>query len=832
MPEFTLESMVKFICDPKSIQQVNNTVSGLKSMIGKALGAIGIGFSLKAMNAAVEQVRSVNMALESAVGQFGDIDEIQKKILETSKDVVGNYEDVAKNVADLVKNNKTLFDVDKATRFTDIMTKLTKLSGGSNTDATGLVSSMANAMKNGKFDSGSLEALFAKAPQAIKILTDYYGVSERKLRMMAQAGILKAKDIQNAFMNAGEAVDKSFGEMAPKITDVLTSARSQLKYFIEETDEMFGLTQAIAKFLRSGFQTLMGWLQKVRSGILFLTQKLGGMENTLKLIAVIASSIFIAMNFGKIVSGIKSVIGILKTLNVKALLIVAVITAIILAIDDFVAFVQGRNSLIGVILKKNGVDVEKAREKTISALRKVAEFFRHVGKGFKDGFAEIKKLLSDLWRVIGPAVTKALNFIGALFADAFQGIKKLFGMVDLDDAEALGKILSYIAAGLLAIGAAMAVIAVVTNPIALVIAAIVALVAAIGLLVNHWDEVVAFFKGIGKAIADFCVNAWNAMINWFVMVGQKIADFFKGIWDAIKNWFSSAVSATAKFFADLWNGIVQFFVGIGTAIADFFKGIWEKIKSIGQSIADFFSGLWSSIKETVGGIKDTIVEKFQEAVDWIVALPGKALEWGSNIINKIIEGILGVGSSLKETVEGIFEDPIGFIKGIPDKAVEWGKDIAGGLKSGIEKGAGAVKNAASWVAGKVSGVLHFSEPDEGPLSNFHTYMPDMIKMMVKGIRDGVPAVQKVMNVLTEAMSADFASGFDKLAALADSRFVFQKTAGAVTNSNNISRNVVQNVEISNTFNGDRAGQQKASAAMRSAAQDSTAQMGRALQYAR
>jgi len=824
VPEFTLESMIQFICDPKSIQQVNNTVSGLKSMIGKALGTIGIGFSLKAMNDAVEQVRSVNRALESAVGQFGNIDDIQEKILKTSKDLVGNYEDVSKNVSDLVKNNKTLFDVDKAIRFTDIMTKLTKLSGGSNSDASGLVSSMASAMKNGRFDSGSLDALFAKAPQAIKILTDYYGVSERKLRTMAQAGIIKAKDIQKAFMDAGEAVDKSFSEMGPRISDVLSSARSQLKYFIEETDEMFGITKSIAKFLQSGFQTVMGWLQKARSSVMFLSEKLGGMENTLKLLAVVAASFAVAMNFGKIVSGVKGLVGIFGKLGIKGTLIVAAIAMIILAIEDFIHFMKGNNSLLGVMFEKAGIDADEAREKIISAWNTVKKFLLAAWGAIKQAGTAVWGQLTAFWQRNGERIvqvtTKIFTAVGTI-------VKAVAGQIAGSWDNMGGSLMSIISKAWDYIKSTFQF----------------ALDFILDLLAVVCDIINGDWSALWEDVKTLFVNIWNNMINSLKEWAKLFASFIELIGQAILYSFTWTRDQIKK----IWDSIGPYITGA-------LKAVWDKIKSIGQAIADFFVGLWGSITETVGGIKDTIVEKFQEAVDWIVALPGQALAWGSDIINKIIEGILGVGTSLKETVEGIFDDPIGFIKGLPEKAVEWGKDIAGGLKSGIESGAGAVKKAASWVAGKVSGVLHFSEPDEGPLSDFHTYMPDMIKMMVQGIEAGIPAIRQVVGTLTGAMSSDFASGLgslssvveaikesmvsdfasgiDKLSALADSRFVFQKTAGAVTNSNNISRNVVQNVEISNTFNGDRAGQQKASAAMKSAAQDSTAQMGRALLFAR
>ena len=47
-----------------------------------------------------------------------------------------------------------------------------------------------------------------------------------------------------------------------------------------------------------------------------------------------------------------------------------------------------------------------------------------------------------------------------------------------------------------------------------------------------------------------------------------------------------------------------------------------------------------------------------------------------------------------------------------------------------------------------------------------------------------------------------------------------------------SRSVVQNVNIQNTFNGDKAVQQKAATAMDKSARDVTAELARGLAYAR
>lgn len=74
----------------------------------------------------------------------------------------------------------------------------------------------------------------------------------------------------------------------------------------------------------------------------------------------------------------------------------------------------------------------------------------------------------------------------------------------------------------------------------------------------------------------------------------------------------------------------------------------------------------------------------------------------------------------------------------------------------VRSAAGAVISAAQSVASRVRSLLHFSVPDEGPLADADTYMPDFMKLLATGIRknsggllDQVRAVaQKVREGMT------------------------------------------------------------------------------------
>ena len=52
-----------------------------------------------------------------------------------------------------------------------------------------------------------------------------------------------------------------------------------------------------------------------------------------------------------------------------------------------------------------------------------------------------------------------------------------------------------------------------------------------------------------------------------------------------------------------------------------------------------------------------------------------------------------------------------------------------------------LKNMISNVAGLIGDFLGFSEPEKGPLSNFHTYAPDMMRLFAKGITDNEKMLQ-------------------------------------------------------------------------------------------
>lgn len=132
---------------------------------------------------------------------------------------------------------------------------------------------------------------------------------------------------------------------------------------------------------------------------------------------------------------------------------------------------------------------------------------------------------------------------------------------------------------------------------------------------------------------------------------------------------------------------------------------------------------WDTIKEKASQLWETIKTAFDNMLEAVTTTMG-------NIKDAIVEG---------------WEAAIQYIKDLPGKAVDWGRDIINGMVDGIKKGMDAVGGAISGVAGTIKNFIGFSEPEMGPLSNFHTYMPDMMEQMAAGIADNTWRVENAIS---------------------------------------------------------------------------------------
>lgn len=761
------------------VKKVNDSIKSIKSTATKLLGAIGIGFSLTKINALVEEFGAANKQIKSSVGEMENMDAVQGQVLQKANAARLAYTDMAGYVSNLAKAGSDIFPVDDAIQFTSTVAKLMKTNGRNDSAISSMMEGFNKSFQKGIVDTETLNKMLEQAPETANVLAQSLGVAKSQLLDMASNGKMTVQQLKDAFMDASGEIDAAFQNSNMSISDGLKNIRNNWGLWLTQMNSTLGVTNAIARAMVKFSDTAMRVMNRVRNAVVWLGDKLGGTDKVLKLIAISAGALFIAFNFDKIVKGVQAVFTGLRNVNKQALLMAAAFIIVALLVEDFINFMQGNNSLLGSLLEKAGVDVDKFRANIIKIWGNIKTILTAVWQGIKNVAIPIFQTIWGVIKTVFEAIGKIIDRIAPQFANLADQLAN--GNIDTDKwvkvGEAIAKIIAVIVGVVAAVKTVIAVVRTVTSvvkgvsavisfvssPVGLVILAIMALIAVGILLYKNWDKIKAFAIRIWTAIKDFFVNIFTSIGNFFTSIWEGISTFFSSVWNGIKETVSGAVSAVWETISTVFSTIWEFISGVAT-------NIWT-------SITTAFTNILSGITGTIGNIKDSIVTGFTAAIDWIKALPAQAVQWGKDIIDSIVNGI----------------------------------------KSAVSK----VGEAVSGVASKIKGFLGFSEPDEGPLSDFHTYMPDMIDLMTKGISAGKAKVRDALGALTGDMSI-----------MAQANVASPTTARTAMGSNSVSKSVVQNVNINNKFEGDRAGQQKSAAAMNKAAGDSTGEMARALSYAR
>lgn len=537
----------------------------------------------------------------------------------------------------------------------------------------------------------------------------------------------------------------------------------------------------------------MGVLRKLQTRIEWLAEKLGGTEKLFKLIGLIAGAAFGVMALPRLLAfldGLRKMDRAMAGMKLKILAIVAVIVVLALLVEDFFAFMRGDSSLIGSLFDKAGIGADNARQAILNAWGAIKDFLLKAWELIRNAAMTIFGALSEWWAKNGEAVKES-------FLKIWEAIKAL--------------------------------------------------------CVALWNALSTAAKSIFKALKAFWDTWGTTIISVFSTIWNTLIALIQPFLDAVAGIINFLASVFTGDWEGAWNAIKDIAAAIWQMITTIVSGAWDVICAIWSKLAEIFGGIfqaaWDIITEKVSGIKDAIVNGFTAAIDWIKGLPGEALQWGADIIDAIVSGITGAVGKVGEAVNG--------------------------------------------VADKIKSFLGFSEPEDGPLSNFHTYMPDMIDLMTQGIRAGEEKVKGAVGKLAQGMSVTvqtktepdlddsdvpepddnnrkpkppsppppkgsgairvsdvldvavkgLASGIGKAKVFLDSamgdmntiakaKVVSPSTAASVGGGDRISKSVVQNVNIQNQFNGDRAGQKKSSEAMDKATEDSTSELARALAFTR
>ena len=141
----------------------------------------------------------------------------------------------------------------------------------------------------------------------------------------------------------------------------------------------------------------------------------------------------------------------------------------------------------------------------------------------------------------------------------------------------------------------------------------------------------------------------------------------------------------------------------------------------------------------------------QSLIEGIVQMLGSLADAGIKLVTKFWDTLMNNAGKLLSAGKELFSKVKEGVMQKFDDAKQWGKDLIDNLVSGIKEKIGAVGEAAKGIANRIKSFLHFSVPDEGPLTDLPNWMPDMVSSLSKGITQNLWRVEDAVSKLSGVM---------------------------------------------------------------------------------
>ena len=216
---------------------------------------------------------------------------------------------------------------------------------------------------------------------------------------------------------------------------------------------------------------------------------------------------------------------------------------------------------------------------------------------------------------------------------------------------------------------------------------------AVTLFVGLIDGLNEVIEQLTPMLPDIVQDITTVLIDNMPLLIDGTVTLFTGIIEGL----SGALPEILQAVADLAGAIL---VELAMHLPDIIAAGADMVVAIAKGLVQLFSPISDALSDMIMNINDWFHNKWEDFK-----------EWGSDMIDNFIEGIKSKWNDLKETV-------IGFGQTIKD-------------------------------------YIGFSEPEKGPLSNFHTFAPDMVDLFVSGITSNANRLQNSVSDLAAGIGVGF-----------------------------------------------------------------------------
>ena len=279
----------------------------------------------------------------------------------------------------------------------------------------------------------------------------------------------------------------------------------------------------------------------------------------------------------------------------------------------------------------------------------------------------------------------------------------------------------------------------------------------IGELIHEVVPIIA--EELPPLINDLLPLLLESATNLFIAFAEALPTLIQVLVDQLPTIIQSLIDAFVALAPQLITVGITLILGLAQGLI---QAIPQLIAAIPQIIVAIVAGLISAIPQLLQAGIQLIGALIQGILSLVTNLPSTAktivetlisalidmgtglIEVGGNLVNNLISGIANLFGAIFDAGAELVSNVGNGVKSLIGNAITWGKDLIGNFINGIKSMAGELWDTIKGIASGIKDFLGFSEPKLGPLSNFHTYAPDMMDLFMQGVNDKQKELQNTV----------------------------------------------------------------------------------------
>jgi hypothetical protein len=207
------------------------------------------------------------------------------------------------------------------------------------------------------------------------------------------------------------------------------------------------------------------------------------------------------------------------------------------------------------------------------------------------------------------------------------------------------------------------------------------------LIIENWDKIVAFFRGLIPKLGEIFGKIFEKIPELISGIGEKISNFFTETFvPKLKEFGLKALKILAFILFPIPTLILKFWPQITAFFTDV---VFPWFKALPGRVLEFVKKIWNFLSDGIEIAWDFVVDYFIRIFKFYTSLPGKILNLASKVWTFLSDGISTAWKAVTGYITGTL---IPYVTGLPGRMTKALSGLWSGLLGGIQAAWQGVKN--------------------------------------------------------------------------------------------------------------------------------------------